>query len=109
MTVKCPNQMENGPMHVIFLGNPFRQEEAFICHTCGLGFNLHPRKEHSHKEPLHDESRSLAEQIFFHVLLHGGNGNPFHAISSRWFIELAAPKISELLTRAATPYQTGDK
>jgi hypothetical protein len=40
----------------------------------------------------------LAEQIFFHVLLNGGKGNPFHAISSKWFVDIAAPKIRELLT-----------
>lgn len=41
----------------------------------------------------------IAEQIFFHVLLHGGEGNPFHGIKSQWFAELAAPKIRELLTK----------
>ena len=40
----------------------------------------------------------LAEQIFFHVLLHGGEGNPFKAMSSKWFVDLVAPKIRELLT-----------
>jgi hypothetical protein len=44
----------------------------------------------------------LAEQIFFHVLMHGGEGNPFIGINNRWFVEVAAPKIHELLT---TPYQ----
>jgi hypothetical protein len=39
----------------------------------------------------------IAEQIFFHVLLHGGEGNPFHKIANKWFIDLAAPKIRALL------------
>jgi hypothetical protein len=40
----------------------------------------------------------IAEQIFFHVLLKGGDGNPFRSIRNQWFVELAAPKIRELLT-----------
>jgi hypothetical protein len=40
MMAKCPNQIEDGPMHVIWIGNLFRQEEDFKCYTCGLRFNL---------------------------------------------------------------------
>lgn len=43
----------------------------------------------------------IAEQIFFHVLLKGGEGNPFRGISSKWFSELAAVKVRELLTSRA--------
>ena len=39
----------------------------------------------------------IAEQIFFYVMLNGGIRNPLHAISSKWFSELAAVKIRELL------------
>lgn len=47
----------------------------------------------------------LAEQIFFHVLLRGGKGNPFHAMSNKWFVDLAAPKIRELLTAVQPHFQ----
>ena len=30
----------------------------------------------------------LSEQIFFHILIKGGDGNPFRAISSQWFVDL---------------------
>ena len=39
MTFQCPYQIKGGPMHVIFLGNPFRQEEEFVCYTCGAKFD----------------------------------------------------------------------
>lgn len=52
----------------------------------------------------------IAEQIFFHVLLKGGKGNPFTQIRSQWFSELAAAKIRELLTPSVSPLPdtTGD-
>lgn len=40
MTAKCPNQTEDDPMHVIFIGNPLRQTEDFKCYTCGLKFDV---------------------------------------------------------------------
>ena len=45
----------------------------------------------------------IAEQIFFHVLLRGGEGNPFRAISSQWFAQLAAVKILNDFLRMPPP------
>jgi hypothetical protein len=45
----------------------------------------------------------IAEQIFFHVLMKGGEGNPFRSIRHQWFVELAAPKISEIMRAPAPP------
>ena len=64
MVIRCPNQMQNGPMHSIFIGNPFRQEEEFKCHTCGLKFDV----------PTMKTTRS-AEDIFVrHAALSAKNG-----------------------------------
>lgn len=52
MMMRCPNQTKNGPMHVIFLGNPFRQQEEFKCYTCGLKFNAPMTDSHEHTGPL---------------------------------------------------------
>ena len=51
MTVQCPNQATDGAMHVIFLGNPFQQQEEFKCYTCGLRFNAPPKDSHEHTGP----------------------------------------------------------
>jgi hypothetical protein len=51
----------------------------------------------------------IAEQIFFHVLMHGGEGNPFRSIANKWFIDLAAPKIRELLTAAPQTRQSAEE
>lgn len=47
-----------------------------------------------------EQFRKMAERIFFHVLIKGGEGNPFRSIRYGWFVDLAAPKLAELLAKA---------
>lgn len=49
-----------------------------------------------------EKFRLMASRIFTHIVVKGGENNPFRSIREGWFVDMAAPKLQELLRGAAT-------
>jgi hypothetical protein len=81
-------------------GQVAEQEEWFVCYHCKSDDCANCVGVPCACDcpiPEKDRAEYIAEQIFFHVLMHGGKDNPFRSIASKWFVDQAAPRIRELL------------
>lgn len=56
-----------------------------------------------------EAARKILGQLCLHCSTHGGKGNPFESMRWDWFIDLAAPKLAELMAESTHEYSVSSE